>query len=774
MKLNSPVDQLVRRQRRRARGTALAWALGAALAAHAWLGAIALGWLALSRWWALIPAVLATYLLVRWLRRARAITTPAVARELDARWSLHSRIETAVELAQDTSPMASAQRTDATERVAGREPTGAWAWRSGLALTVLALLLLSAEYGVVAARAWRAKAAVAKQEEKKAELAVKASITWKAPEDQIMASAVEEVPLTAYAESNTGFRKLTLEVEVNGKAMPSRPMEVSAFAKPGAGDVEVSLYLDELKVQAFDIVSYQIVGELATAKPVPPVSSPIQFIQVRPPRRDMEQKGQPGDPRLISAIRQMKAAEMRLLQQNNTLSYATDLKSAPTWKAENAHVAADQTALATKAREALDLAREANAPALVIGNLDAAGRQMQDAGESLTAEKNDAARAPQGRAIALLAEIEKLIGQAANGKAAPAASDPFRDQQKFDMPKREDTPAGQVEQLAQQQQQLNQQLSNEGQQGGGSEHAAEQEAIARAAEKLSQNTELDPSAQQALRDAASVANRSAQQLKADDRTAAREPAGAAQASLERALAATDQAGKASALATLDDVRRELNAASRASDSARSAALAQAKGELRAEAVRQQRAGSADAARQLANLADAVSAPKGKSPDVADSSPNTPERARELATSAARVQVTLGPRGTTLNRALRQVRRLPSAAGGDGAPGLDGQMLAEVELASQQAEWLTADEATRELAKALAAKADELQRAGSGNGGRAAAAQLADQLASALERARDLGQRDEIVRRFKAEDIDPAYRPAVEAYFERLSREGAKR
>ena len=47
------------------------------------------------------------------------------------------------------------------------------------------------------------------------------------------------------------------------------------------------------------------------------------------------------------------------------------------------------------------------------------------------------------------------------------------------------------------------------------------------------------------------------------------------------------------------------------------------------------------------------------------------------------------------------------------------------------------------------------------------------LATALESARNQTQRDEIVRRFNADDIDPAYRQSVETYFEKLSRDGAK-
>ena len=48
--------------------------------------------------------------------------------------------------------------------------------------------------------------------------------------------------------------------------------------------------------------------------------------------------------------------------------------------------------------------------------------------------------------------------------------------------------------------------------------------------------------------------------------------------------------------------------------------------------------------------------------------------------------------------------------------------------------------------------------------------LVDKVLVRLEAARMAGRRDEQIRRFNPDDLDPAYRPAVETYFEKLSRE----
>lgn len=771
MKPDSPVTHLVGENLRRVRRTPLVWAGAAALAAHAWTGAARLGWHGWSAHWGLVPAALALVILVCWFRRSRRLTETAVARELDTRWQLQARLETAVELADQESAVAAAQRAEAALQTSDRGATGAWTWRSGLALLAVTLAFFAVENVVVLIQSLRARAAIAAAASPKEE--TRAAFIWKSPESQIMAMAIEEVSLTAYAESNTGFRSVSLEVEVNGEHMPSRPLDAAALAQSGGHDLEVSLYLDELGVKEFDVVSYHLSGVPATAEAKQAVVSALQFIQIRPVRRDLGLKPGTGDGVLISMIRQLKGTQMQLLQQTFTLAHASAIRNETTWQTENTRVATEQAALAVRAGEARALATKQGAPALATGNLEQTENLMKDAAGRIAEADTGRAAAPQHRAIALLAELEQLIGQAVGG--APVAADPFQDRQHFEIPPREATPAGELAALAQRQQQANQDREGNGTDpaGLGSGPADEQAAIARDAAQLLQSGGLDDAVRAPLETAVAAAAKAAEQLKANDPLAAREPAAAAQAAFEQALTAQDQTGRSAALATLDEVRRSLNSASRADAPARTAALVRAHADLRATASQQQRHGSAEAARRFTLLADAVQAPKGKSPEAPASAPDTAERVRELATAAARVQVELNRRATALNRTVRQLRRTqPLLAAGNSGPAA----IADTELAAQEAEWLTPAPATTGLARELTAQAAALQRAPGQPGAAdlARAATTADALARALEQARDIGLRDEIVRRFNAEDIDPVYREAVETYFERLSREGAKR
>jgi len=94
------------------------------------------------------------------------------------------------------------------------------------------------------------------------------------------------------------------------------------------------------------------------------------------------------------------------------------------------------------------------------------------------------------------------------------------------------------------------------------------------------------------------------------------------------------------------------------------------------------------------------------------------------------------------------------------------------MAAQEAVWLSGDEPTAALARAVAGKADDLIRrsAAPGSAASADAMRQARQLADALAAGRSAPTRDETLRHFDPEDVDPIYRRAVEDYFERLSRE----
>jgi hypothetical protein len=123
-----------------------------------------------------------------------------------------------------------------------------------------------------------------------------------------------------------------------------------------------------------------------------------------------------------------------------------------------------------------------------------------------------------------------------------------------------------------------------------------------------------------------------------------------------------------------------------------------------------------------------------------------------------------------------IRRLQSASAKLTGTSNASSSLKLLQMAAQEARWLTGDARLAQLARDVARGATENSSpAGAPNG--AALKALADQarnLAKALERAAPGAQRDEWVHRFSPEEIAPNYRKPVEDYFETLSREGAAR
>lgn len=767
-----PTAQFLRQHRWRARGTLLAWSFAVTLATGAFLLAANLGWTAYSIGWALGPIAGALALLVWWFRRAPRLTSRYLAHTLDTRWALRARLETAVELAQEDSAFAKEQRNEATQKIAGKKAPGAFFWFLGLLTTAAFLSLLSVEGTALALRHLRKKipppkiASVPSEEAKETAKPATpvppefhAAIEWKSPDSEIKATAIEEVPLTAIADSTTGFKSVSLEMVVNGERELSRPLDdamITVGATPGAHEFTPSLYLDELDVKVGDIVSYRLVGELNTPEKRT-VTSPLQFVEIRATQKDRLLRGGPISP-IAQLILELKTRQLALLKENFALAQSGGPQSDSSWNETNARVAQDQESLTPRVAELSKLVRAGpSVPPGIPDKLKELESLVHEAAEQIAAKDNARATKTQSRALAILAELSTFIRQALSGPSSPE-SDPFEDQQTFKLAPRGDTPAGQLEALAERQQASNQQMGGTpgaGSKGSGNsgDMKAEQAAIAEAAEKLAAGGGLDPEALAALNNGTSAAADAARQLGLGDTTAARVPAASALRSFQEAAAAQDKAGRATAAAELEQLRRTLNAAARANASERTQQMKQVRDALRSAANEQQRTGSADAARELAQLAELATAA-------------TPERAREIAAAAAQVQVGLMPRGAAISRAVRLLNRNgpPSAGTGSGGATLD-----DLELAAQEAQWLSGDASTIELARKVAAQADALQRAGAPSRTPSAeASENATKLAAALERGQ--GRRDEIVRRFNPADVDPDYRGAVETYFERLSRD----
>ena len=847
--------RFIARAHLRARRLPLAVALLLALLAAATTSA------GLLRWWSPTPflpialGLASLAVLIHWIRRLRRITAPGLARSLDAEWALSSRLEAAAELANDPSAFAAAQRSDAASRLAGRPEPRSALWNTAIALVVVSILVLLCETGVIAWRLVSTGSIAPVAVVPPAPPDISATLSWRSPKPEIKATAIEEIPLAATADIHVGLKSVTLEIDVNGEARPSRPLDAAILAtlsSPGKHPVDLSLYLDELEVREFDLVSYHLRAVRDTAKPAPEITSPLQFIQIRPAREDVVRiQGGPGDDlqKLALLIGNLKAAQVQLLKQNHLLAHDPIDHALPAWRAENTRLADAQKELSQKASESRDFAIAEQMPSLVVDNLGQIQPLMDAAAADIAAAKNDAAARPQGKALALITALERLLqkmiieGGGSGDKPPPQNHDPFKDQQQFELPPRPRTPAGELEQLA-----GDQAAAAADPDAEAREFLAKQAEIARRLTALEKAGALDPAAQGKVAEAARSAAEAAAQLEQGDRSAALAPAAAAAQALGEAVAAQEKAGIAAAEATLEDVRRDIAAAERLDDpAARAAALSEAAAKLRAEALAQQQTGSAEAARRLAEAAAKVqaaasgkgeapgkssgapssapgqspgqaSSPGGQSPGQSPGSSPSPGQGEgqgkgqgkgqgqgqssadgsgpdqsggnasttSASSAAAQAQAALAPRDRALSRVIRRLqgRTEPShttanaASGrGDGGrsigPGKPQGDAVEMELAAGLASELFATAEDRELARRLAAELHAQPEDATAFGFNSDLRALIDKVVVRLEAARQAGLRDEQVRRFNPDDIDPAYRPAVENYFETLSREAAK-
>lgn len=603
-------DHLVRTQHRRRRYTLLVWTLALALVAAVIALAIHLRWLppsfVIGHWIFGLSSALA---LTTWFARARRLDENHVARDLDTEWQLKARVEAAAELAGDRSALAAAQRADAAQRLAGRRLPRALAWHTAQLTLILALIFLFVESTVFTIRIFSKPPAPPPSPED-----ISASIEWRAPESEIKATSIEEIALAASADTRTGFRSMSLEISVNGEPRLSLPLDaetIKTLAKPGTHAVKLPLYLDETSAAEFDMVSYHLRADRKTRQPAPVVTSPLQFIQIRPAREEVQiGKGQPGQAKmdqLLALVGSLKAAQLALLKQNFLLAHAPIAKTEKAWIDANTTVAVDQKTLATKTAEARAFAIEIEAPTIVVDNLAKVIPLMETASTQIGETQNESATRPQGQALGLITEIEKIIQKIISlrsGGSGPPPSknpDPFKDDQRYKLPPREKTPAGQLEQLAKEQSEQADKTDPSPSSGDKKTQpsAADQAELARRAEELAKNQQLSEAAQKAAAQAARDAAAAANQLKQGDVSAARAPSQAAAQTLRDAAAAQEKAGRDAARAALEAARRALNEASRDPNAAARAEKIDAVArQLHEAALEQQQSGSAEAARQL--------------------------------------------------------------------------------------------------------------------------------------------------------------------------------
>ena len=587
-----------------------------------WLAGLAVTGLGAAAWW-----------------RVRRRPLLHSAAEMDAALATANRLETATALHDAHDAMARAQRAETEEflrqsRIAPhqRRLSVSVALVALLAAAHLATLICWARPVQVDASAKKPSptAAAAK---KTAPVAPAAAIEWRSPDSETAVTAIEEVPLEAVADSATGLRHAVLDIEVNGASRLSQPL-TNDLSGPGPHTLKPSIFLDQLDVKTYDVVSYYLSAQRLAGAPLPPTVSPVQFVQIKPVREDTficAGGDQPG--KCFNYVTALKAAQLRLMKDNFTLAHAEVGHDQSEWRDENSRVGGDQNQLAGRTEEVITLMTTNHYPEQILGLVRQAQPLMTDAGGKIVRQENQPALVPQGQALGYLTEVEKYLQHSiklASASTQPKAADPFERPKNLEVKTHPLTRAGKIDALAKAQSQLAGDLA------AGNTNATLKPADATvSAEEITgtpgeRQTKIkhgigdflsDPGvpadALKHLQSGDAFAGQSQERIDQNDFAAASEPAGDAARELQQTAAALRAGGNQAAKNQLADALLRLSAAAgtvRRAPEARTdadaaaelkkteAVVREAAEQLAAEARRQQENGATNAAARLDDLA----------------------------------------------------------------------------------------------------------------------------------------------------------------------------
>jgi len=615
-------------------------------------------WGNLPHWWIGGVALSCVAAFCVWL--ARRETLLRTAQKLDSKFDAKNRLETAALLRDETSAIARLQREETAHflQQTASQPRAKTA--PLLALSALAIFLALSHFITLLSwtRPWlREEKKVAAQSAPPRANEPQASIKWKSPESETKAAPIEEVALEAVANSTSGLRDLVLEMSVNGEPRASVPISLDEVKKAGAHAIQTSLYLDQLEVQPYDIISYNLRAQRIEAiassisqnssisQKLPPTVSPVQFVQVKPFRDDVREMpgGGTGNPG-FDLIKALKAAQLRLIKENFILAHAEIARDDADWKKENERVGHEQNVLKEKTGEVVEQLIQQGTPAEIVDLITQAKPLMDDAAQKIIATQNQPALSPQGKSLGLITAVEKYFIKAlARGGSAPPpqqnVEDPFRTKKELEMKQRFQTKAGEMELLAAEQARLAEDLAKSDAAANPSSPAnsapspnaskpdpnriegtpaERQTQISQRVGALLNGKIFAQEITQHLENGREQARDALHQLDENNIEAAREPAAAAARELRLAAEAMNRAGEQQAKEQLGDALRIL---SRAADQARTAPQQSSQQAARAQADEaakqaqqsaadlakaardQQETGSAQAAARLAELAN---------------------------------------------------------------------------------------------------------------------------------------------------------------------------
>jgi hypothetical protein len=459
------VDKELLLERRRLTGQVLAITVGVVLAGLALAqGALYLLWLAHSNlksaglppspahpWLAVLALGFLGLLFAGWkTRQAWIASAQRAGRQRDERLAASkNRLEASGELRQSAEPLAHAQREETAAYLA-RRPVRRRSHVLGLTTAcVLALLFLNGTLAdrlggvcraaaAAAARAAAQTPAVAKKNEP-AKPPPYARIDIVSPESETKATPIEEVVVTGKSDSDNGFTALSLHASLNGAPDQTLPVDPNLFAKGGPTKFDQSMLLDQLKAQPFDVVSYYFQGTSRHEKPLT-VSSPMQFIEVRPFREDIHKTlGSNHDSQCWSKLGWLISQQLIISKRSWIIASSQLPPSDSNIVTATGQTGDAQDKIAGKTDELFQDMTKQGYPASIVDHVSLAGTSMHQAVGEIRKPALLAANPLQRRALGELVEATKnFIKVAADRRSAGvnpnALNGGFKDKQKIPPP----------------------------------------------------------------------------------------------------------------------------------------------------------------------------------------------------------------------------------------------------------------------------------------------------------------------------------------------------
>ncbi len=293
-----------------------------------------------------------------------------------------------------------------------------------------------------------------------------AQIDITSPESDQRLKPIEEVVVKGNADTDSGFKTVSLVASVNGNAPKTIPIDPTAFSKGGQVIFKKSLLLDELEVEPFDIVSYHVEGVSNDEKPLH-VSSQIQFIEVRPFKEDIfKGLGGSGSKKAFDKLVWCIEQELILSKRSWLLSTSNLPARDPYLVDETKRHGDQQNKVSMKTHELYNDMVQLGLPAVMVEDVSKAESTMHDALDQIHKPDLASANPLEQHALGELVEATKLfvkiaaVNASPGGPSGPKQDDPFRDKQKKPNSPG-DSPFQQIADLIKKEQSVVSQVSND-------------------------------------------------------------------------------------------------------------------------------------------------------------------------------------------------------------------------------------------------------------------------------------------------------------------------